>query len=163
MRNSRIQPMTNKEQTMMAVTKDMELSSWTRFPFSASINEQNGRGSRESCWAPFEKSVVGRLGILTRLLVHAGAAISRCRLLACYEANLIYISFDSSTVAAHSSRQPLTQRHILMSLTPRSCCRLGKHCLKRLPVSAAAIGEPFYVSPRQHINVTFSTQKLHMP
>lgn len=38
MRKRSIQPMTNKEQTVMAVRKDMELSSWTCFSFPASAN-----------------------------------------------------------------------------------------------------------------------------
>lgn len=42
MRNRSIQPMMNKEQTVMAVRKDTELSSWTCFSFPVSINVRNG-------------------------------------------------------------------------------------------------------------------------
>lgn len=43
MRNRSMQPMMNKEQTVTAVRKDTELSSWTCFSFPGSINVQNGR------------------------------------------------------------------------------------------------------------------------
>lgn len=45
MRNRSIQPMMNKEQTVMAVRKDTELSSWMCFSFPVSINVQNGHES----------------------------------------------------------------------------------------------------------------------